>query len=703
MSENNNLGNSSENYSNNNQNQENNLGKTITNKVKQSFQISASNIKISLKELLWKAGFRYLFAGLIVFFIAVFGFLSFEIRGLFGEMFSHLYTAIESNKALINEKHNNLNNLSWQLQEKTITELEKYHTELITEPLNEKRVELIKNTVREILKNYSYTHKIHYIGILNSSGYPVIDYAHSSQPKHAQSQSTHSLNDSQSTTKNYWLDSAKINQDSINQVQFTPVLIPLPEGLVHIVKLPTETNYYLVLVKKMDTSTFAQLRTLEAIRNSASLIIYRFFILTAGIVLMIFLIFILYSRYIVKTLYRKVLQSLQTLLHMANQVSNMEYIEQAPQVAIKEFQNLINVLFHALTYIRQTNASLHTTNKELKLQSALTKAIVENISSGVILLSTQRQILVMNHQAYELLNIEEHEGDTGNINMEQFNIMQILPHIETQLEQAINHKQSFEQDISKDLKRLMIRCTHLQDKLLLTIDDITYQVSAQKQAAWKDVARVIAHEIKNPLTPTRLCAEQLLDALKTDTPLSVEKQKKYLNTIVQNVEHVNKLINNFTAFAKQSQQTLQLQEFDLYKLMEEVIDTAKLGHDDIQFSLKCKVNSIIKADRQQIFQAILNLTQNAIQAFDSNIKNKQIQLVCTISKNQCKIKIIDNGSGIPIENIEKLFQPYMTTKSYGTGLGLVIVRKIAQAHDGNVTLENNPDHGATATFFIPID
>lgn len=690
MSENNNL-------NNNSYHSQNNGGKTITDKVKHSFQISASNIKISLKELLWKAGFRYLFAGLIVFFIAVFGFLSFEIRGLFGEMFSHLYTAIESNKALINEKHNNLNNLSWQLQEKAVTELEKYHTELITEPLNETKLEQAKVVVHEILKDYSSTHKLHYIGILNSSGYPVLEYNHSNHSR------SHNLKNSQSASKVNWLESAKINQDSITQVQFTPVLIPLPEGLVHIVKLPTETNYYLVLVKKMDTSTFTQLRSLEAIRNSASLIIYRFFLLTAGIVLMIFLIFILYSRYIVKTLYKKVLQSLQTLLHMANQVSNMEYIEHAPQVAIKEFQNLINVLFHALTYIRQTNASLHTTNQELKLQSALTKAIVENISSGVILLSTQKQILVMNHQAYTLLNIEEQERGTEQINIQTLNIMQILPHIETQLEQAINHKQSFEQDISKDLKRLMIRCTHLQDKLLITIDDITYQVSAQKQAAWKDVARVIAHEIKNPLTPTRLCAEQLLDALKTDTPLSLEKQKKYLNTIVQNVEHVNKLINNFTAFAKQSQQTLQLQEFDLYKLMEEVIDTAKLGHDDIQFVLKCKSNSVIKADRQQIFQAILNLTQNAIQAFDSNIKNKQIQLVCTISKNQCKIKIIDNGSGIPIENIEKLFQPYMTTKSYGTGLGLVIVRKIAQAHDGNITLENNTDHGATATFFIPID
>ena len=239
---------------------------------------------------------------------------------------------------------------------------------------------------------------------------------------------------------------------------------------------------------------------------------------------------------------------------------------------------------------------------------------------------------------------------------------------------------------------------------VIVFDDVTALIQAQRDAAWGEVARRLAHEIKNPLTPIQLSAERLRHKyLKTMPGKDAEVLDRATHTIVQQVETMKEMVKAFSDYARPPK--IQLEWLELNKLIEEVFD---LYHGVKGLHLKKNLDPsmpAIEADAGRLRQLLNNLVKNSIEAADSD-DGIELQLTtrCT-SEKECRyveIQLQDNGPGIPEEIIGRLFEPYVTTKPKGTGLGLAIVKKIVEEHGGMISAENEKSGGITITIRLPL-
>ena len=217
-------------------------------------------------------------------------------------------------------------------------------------------------------------------------------------------------------------------------------------------------------------------------------------------------------------------------------------------------------------------------------------------------------------------------------------------------------------------------------------------LDAQRKAAWADIARRIAHEIKNPLTPIQLAAERLGAKYKPEGEKEKEAFSTYVDTIIRQVDDIGRLVNEFSSFARMPAPVMA--HHDLVEIVSSQIALLKPGHTDVQFTLNDhdmgEVGLI--CDDGLLRQAITNLLQNAIDALvETNIKNKQINIELLQNDHHITVKISDNGPGLPEDKIDDLTKPYVTLRENGTGLGLAIVNKIIEDHSGELTLGNATD------------
>ena len=219
-------------------------------------------------------------------------------------------------------------------------------------------------------------------------------------------------------------------------------------------------------------------------------------------------------------------------------------------------------------------------------------------------------------------------------------------------------------------------------------------IEAEKQTIWKEMARAMAHEIKNPLTPIRLATQRLEEKYymkSEDLPAVLEKSMGIINEEVGNLQS---LVNAFSGFAKMPEAKFQV--YNLNKQLKEISDQYS---DDatIEMELDDKLENIY-ADSMQMKQVLVNLIQNAIQACPDEPK---LLLSTKVSGKSCNISIKDHGTGIEPEALEKIFEPYFTTKKKGTGLGLAITRRIIRQHGGDILAESTVGAGSTFTIYLP--
>lgn len=441
------------------------------------------------------------------------------------------------------------------------------------------------------------------------------------------------------------------NQQNYNEYSF---IIPDPiiandtfainnSHISHTLKLKDNlyiTSFNTIKHKYLGQDLFKMLNRLKSTKTTFYLgIILIFLILIA--------LFLLFSWFIVRNVSKKMIISLKKLLD-----SNLDN-------EIIEFSQVAQIL--------------HSYTDNLYQQNILIQNILNNITSAIFLFEDS-EIKLSNKQ--------------GTLLLEEHNIDQILAQISLK-DATLTH-------IDLGMRRFAATITATQNQILLVLEDITDKVSMQKQIAWKDVARVIAHEIKNPLAPTKLCAEQMLENIN----MNDTKKIKYLQTIVSNVDRVNKLINDFANFTKQAQQSINIASFDLNELIKEIIISQQLLYKNIIFN-NHSFAIRITADQMQIKQALENLIQNAAQACD-DIDKGLIQIYTLVKNNMCYISIVDNGNGLALA-ADKLLRPYVTTKTYGTGLGLVVVNRIAQAHRGQIRLFKRSKNGAVAVLSLMIN
>lgn len=228
---------------------------------------------------------------------------------------------------------------------------------------------------------------------------------------------------------------------------------------------------------------------------------------------------------------------------------------------------------------------------------------------------------------------------------------------------------------------------------MVTIDDITDLVDAQRASAWADVARRIAHEIKNPLTPIQLSAERIRRRYSKVITDDREIFNQCINTIIRQVGDIGRMVNEFSSFARMPKP--EMHELDLREPLKEACFLVEVSRHDIKFERDFGVTPLYgQFDSRLIGQAFGNVIKNASEAIDAVIKDGSqtghIAIRCRQANDQLIVDVIDNGKGLPKEHRQKLLEPYMTTREKGTGLGLAIVRKIVEEHGGYMELHDAP-------------
>ena len=244
---------------------------------------------------------------------------------------------------------------------------------------------------------------------------------------------------------------------------------------------------------------------------------------------------------------------------------------------------------------------------------------------------------------------------------------------------------------------------------VVTFDDVTDLLSAQRAAAWADVARRIAHEIKNPLTPIQLSAERLKRKYQKEVTSDPETFAACTDTIVRQVEDIGRMVDEFSSFARMPQPSIGRE--NLTKLIREVVVLERSRTTDINIDLDMPDGELmLRCDRRQVSRALTNILKNAAEGVETRLVRDRSEgregdpgrIILTVTDSRqgqsdddvLTVVVEDNGIGLPETDRDRLTEPYVTTRSKGTGLGLAIVRKIMEDHQGELRLDDRPGGGA---------
>jgi len=347
--------------------------------------------------------------------------------------------------------------------------------------------------------------------------------------------------------------------------------------------------------------------------------------------------------------------------------------------------------------------ALVTINSELEERRCFTESVLASVSAGVISLNSQGEIQLANKAASILLgtSFDHHYGET---------LIDLVPEMHPLIEKAykeaplvVEAELSLTIENKKSTFIVHVVREATEQKLIgfvVTLDNITELIAAQKQAAWSDVARRLAHEIKNPLTPIQLSAERIKRKYGREIQ-SPDVFEECIQSITRQVEHIGNLIDEFSAFARMPLPVLKIE--NLSNLCLSLFSTQKHTWKDIKFTAHIQPNIHMMCDGNQIYQVLVNLFKNSAEALlESHTKNPEIIVTLRDETDKIILTVADNGPGFPVNQQDLLLEPYMTTRQAGTGLGLSIVKKIVEDHQGTIVLMNNTPRGALVklTFYF---
>jgi two-component system nitrogen regulation sensor histidine kinase NtrY len=332
-------------------------------------------------------------------------------------------------------------------------------------------------------------------------------------------------------------------------------------------------------------------------------------------------------------------------------------------------------------------------NRQLDDRRRLTEAVLSGVSAGVMALTTARQIALVNRSALTLLGMTQEA-------LQDKPITDILPETANLLERVNQSPEKLVQEqvtLAQQHRRatFLVRVTAELNEgkitgYIVTLDDITELQSAQRSAAWAGVARRIAHEIKNPLTPIHLAAERLKRKYMKEITSEPEMFAKYTDTIIRHVGDIGKMVEEFVSFARMPAPLFT--KTNVSEIIREAVFSAQTVSSTIKITAQLPDEDVqLTADRGQLHQVMTNLIKNAMEALSEQnnaTAEKKIDVRLTATKDDCTIEIIDNGPGLPPDKIDHLTDPYVTTREKGTGLGLAIVKKVISDHEGTLSLLN---------------
>jgi two-component system nitrogen regulation sensor histidine kinase NtrY len=337
--------------------------------------------------------------------------------------------------------------------------------------------------------------------------------------------------------------------------------------------------------------------------------------------------------------------------------------------------------------LRQQQEALRAAHVEAESRRLFTEAVLLGVSAGVIGLDPAGRISAVNRQAVRLLALDP-EGCRG------LALNRVAPELEAVAEAALAAEGEAEADVDiirgADTRRLRARASHGVEGLVLTFDDITRLVTAQRNAAWRDVARRIAHEIKNPLTPIQLSAERLRRRYRKEIAHDLEIFDRCVETIIRQVGDIGRMVDEFSAFARMPAPTFALH--DAAELLRQAAFAQRVADPAVSIAFDPPLAPTpLVCDARILGQALTNVLKNAGEAIAARSPPNaaapgRIIIRTTISDDRLDIAVEDNGVGLPAQDRDRLTEPYVTTREKGTGLGLAIVKRILEDHGGGLSL-----------------
>ena len=485
---------------------------------------------------------------------------------------------------------------------------------------------------------------------------------------------------------------APINEASVsNEKLILQILQPVPDSLS-------------TIAESVQT-VFQDYHKLSYSRDSLKVI----FSITLTLVLMLAILTAVAIGFLLS---RKLSEPLALLAEGTKKIAKGNFKTMLPEKGKDELGVLVRS-FNSMT--KQLDQATQTSeNNQIRLESARSylETVLAHLSSGVIVIDDAMEIKSFNIAATKILQVDLSKNKDKlltSISKKNKLLTDFIRGIQEEIYAFGRKKQTevikeFEIKYENNNQVLLLQITPLpQNKLnnyVLMIDDITMMIQAQRDAAWSEVARRLAHEIKNPLTPIQLSAERIKHKLgaklnKDDTDIL----NKAVATIVNQVDAMKTMVNEFSEYARAPKLNLELT--DINKFIKEISHLFENSGIKIVTKLSKDLPEI-RVDVNMMRQVLINLIQNAQDAMMNNTKKQIIQINTNKLKNHIILSIEDNGPGFSADILKKAFEPYVTTKSHGTGLGLAIVKKIIEEHEGAIAIENIKNGGALIKIQLPI-
>jgi two-component system nitrogen regulation sensor histidine kinase NtrY len=487
--------------------------------------------------------------------------------------------------------------------------------------------------------------------------------------------------------------------------------VPDTGSVTALIQLRALNDAYLEVVRGIDPKAFAYYRRiasavseynrLDENRSEYQLVFATLYLLVALVILLAAILSGLWAA-------NRLVKPVSNLIVAAERVSEGDL---AAQVKVDRGDDEIGTLglaFNRMT--QQLNAQrndLITANRQNDERRRFTDAVLSGVSAGVVGISNDGTITIVNRAAARLLNAAPEE-------LEGRHYSESVPELAALIRRATG------EPVGRASGEVVVKRTGSPRSLsvqvasergaqgfIATFDDITDLVSAQRTAAWADVARRIAHEIKNPLTPIQLSAERLKRKYMGEIATDPDIFRQCIDTIVRQVGDIGRMVDEFSSFARMPSPVMHRE--NAQELLQQAVFLQRVGHPDITFEIEARAEPIhFEGDGRLIAQALTNVLKNAGEGIAARLAKGddtpgQIHVALTAHDSVLSFRITDNGVGLPPEHRHRLTEPYVTTRAKGTGLGLAIVRKIVEDHGGEITLgDASEGEGAEVTLTFPL-
>ncbi len=398
--------------------------------------------------------------------------------------------------------------------------------------------------------------------------------------------------------------------------------------------------------------------------------------------------------------------SLEALAEGTRAVAQGDFTGQHPIRSSDELgalTGLFNQMTHQLADARRASEQQQ---REVESAKGYLESVLTHLSSGVLALDGEFRLRSVNTSAAHILDVPLHEMQRMPLRLiaEKYSLLNTFCQaIADAFAESSEWQRQIERLSRNGTQILLMRGTRLplgtEAGFVVVFDDISHLLQAERQSAWGEVARRLAHEIKNPLTPIQLSAERLQYKLSDKLDENDAKLlQRATQTIVSQVSAMKNMVNDFADYARGP--VLKLTILDLHRLIREVLGLYEANTIPIRLALHAE-HAEINGDATRLRQVFHNLLQNAQDALHG-VSFPQITLSSEVVQEEILLYVADNGSGFAENVLSRIFEPYMTTKTKGTGLGLAIVKKIVEEHGGRISVENQESGGARITISLPL-